>query len=342
MSAIAILLILVIAMAASAALLALLARILPPDFLAAGINSRSNHTQPARQIGGLAVMPAALAAMALSLVWVTEPGPIMAAMAGTALLLAVGYADDRWHLSVGPRLLCQVAAAILFVVMLGPEARIFPGVLPLVVERAIAAFVLVWFINLTNFMDGLDLMVVAGIGVPHAVLAILGMLSLIDTTTAAIAAALAGAVIGFAPRNRPPAGTFLGDSGSLGAGYLTGIVVILLACANPLAALLPFLFFLADSTSVLLLRLARRENVLQAHSAHAYQLARRSGRSVYWVTSRVALLSLCLGALAAIALARGNPIVNLIAVAAGLGATALLIVVMRGATRERQARTGVK
>lgn len=41
-------------------LLAGLIRLLPSHFLAAGINERSNHTQPARQLGGLAIVPVTL------------------------------------------------------------------------------------------------------------------------------------------------------------------------------------------------------------------------------------------------------------------------------------------
>ncbi len=342
MSAITILSVLVLAMVSSALLLAVLARMLPADFLAAGINSRSNHTQPARQIGGLAVVPATLAAMATALLWVPDPWPIVTAAAGTIPLFLVGYADDRWNLPVVPRLICQLAAAILFVALLDPRMRVFPEVLPLTIERTLMVFLLVWFINLTNFMDGLDLMVVSGIGLPHAMLAALGMLSLIEPAAAAISAALAGALIGFSQRNRPPAGIFLGDSGSLCAGYLTGAVIILLACTNPVAALLPFLFFLADSTSVLVLRLARRENVLQAHSVHAYQLARRGGRSVYWITGHVAMLSVFCCLLAAAALLQDSTSMNIVVATAGLAATTASIIHMRGTLGGRQSHTSGK
>ncbi len=82
--------------------------------------------------------------------------------------------------------------------------------------------------------------------------------------------------------------------------------------------------------------------MLQVHSVHAYQLALRSGRSIDWLTSRVACLSLLVGTLAAIVLARASLAVDLIAVAGGIMATALAVFVMHGSPHRHLARTGVK
>jgi UDP-N-acetylmuramyl pentapeptide phosphotransferase/UDP-N-acetylglucosamine-1-phosphate transferase len=319
------------ALLTSAGLLFVLARVLPSDFLLAGTSSRSNHAQPARQIGGLAAAPAAIAILVAASFYVdaADASFLLAAAAGAALLAAVGYVDDRLELPVMPRLACQIAAVVLLLASLGADFRILPDAVPIVLERAATAILLMWFVNLTNFMDGVDLMVVAGIGVPHALLTLFGFL----TGTgggAVISAAVAGAVFGFAPYNTPPARIFLGDSGSLAIGFLTGAVVLLIARDHPVAAFLPFLYFIADSTSVLLLRLAKGENVLEAHSFHAYQLARRAGQSSVSIAMSVAILSmLCtLSAIAAI-LSQSAAIVAL-SLAASSAASAALIARMRG------------
>ncbi len=159
---------------------------------------------------------------------------------------------------------------------------------------------LVWFTNLTNFMDGLDWMVVSGIGLPHALLALCGLVGLVDGDVALFCAAIAGALLGFAPANAHPARLFLGDSGSLAIGFLTGVAVLWLAERHGVAALLPFLYFLVDSGSVIILRLLRGENVLRAHSFHAYQVARRSGEAVAAIVTRISLFGVLTVALFAL------------------------------------------
>jgi UDP-N-acetylmuramyl pentapeptide phosphotransferase/UDP-N-acetylglucosamine-1-phosphate transferase len=281
-------------------LLALLERRLPADFLVAGINQRSNHDHPVRQIGGLAAVPALLAVLTGAFAWTDAPIDAFAALAGCALMFVVGYLDDRHDLPVLPRFGAQFVAALLFVLALGDDVRILPAIVPLGLERAAAVVFLVWFTNLTNFMDGLDWMVVSGIGLPHALLALCGLAGIVEGDVALVCAAVAGALLGFAPANMHPARLFLGDSGSLAIGFLTGVTVLWLAARHGAAALLPFLYFLVDSSSVIVLRLLRGENVLKAHSFHAYQVARRSGETVPAIVTRVALLGILCVALFAL------------------------------------------
>ena len=115
-----------------------------------------------------------------------------------------------------------------------------------------------------------------------------------------VALALCGAVIGFAPVNRPVARLFLGDVGSLPIGLLLGwLLVVLAASGHFAAALLLPLYYLADATITLLRRLAKGEPVWQAHRSHFYQRATDNGFSVYQIVGRVFLLNIALTALAA-------------------------------------------
>ena len=93
-----------------------------------------------------------------------------------------------------------------------------------------------------------------------------------DATVVAIA--LFGAMIGFAPFNRPVARLFLGDVGSLPIGLILGWLLLLLAAHGHLAAalLLP-LYYLADATITLLRRLIKGDLPTQAHRDHFYQRA---------------------------------------------------------------------
>jgi UDP-N-acetylmuramyl pentapeptide phosphotransferase/UDP-N-acetylglucosamine-1-phosphate transferase len=115
-----------------------------------------------------------------------------------------------------------------------------------------------------------------------------------------VALALCGAIVGFAPFNRPVARLFLGDVGSLPIGLIVGWLLVLLAGGGHFAAalLLP-LYYLADATITLLRRLAKGEQVTQAHRTHFYQRATDNGFSVYQIVGRVFVTNVVLAGLAA-------------------------------------------
>ena len=110
----------------------------------------------------------------------------------------------------------------------------------------------VWFVNLVNFMDGIDWMTVAEAVPITAAIVVLGLAGVVPPLATLVALALLGAILGFAPFNRPVARLFLGDVGSLPVGLVLGWLLLLLAVSGHLAAalLLP-LYYLADATITL-------------------------------------------------------------------------------------------
>lgn len=291
----------------AAAGLALLCRLLPGSFLAAGTNERSNHAKPARQIGGLAVVPAGLvAAHAFG-------GPVATlTMAAIALLWLSGLADDWKPHGARFRLAIQFLAAGLALAATGVPS--FLGFLPDALGFGLSACFLVWTINMVNFMDGLDLITVSGAGIP---LAFLGFcLALAESGLAPLAGAMAGGLAGFALFNRPPASVFLGDNGSLPLGLTAGLAILALADqVGPLAALAPMAYYFWDSGLTLLRRLINGENILTAHSSHAYQRAFRAGSPAGRVAVIVSAGSLVCGACTLLAM-HASPIA--LQMAAGL------------------------
>src|SRR5207244_11626088 len=105
--------------------------------------------------------------------------------------------------------------------------------------------------------------------------ALLGPIGAAPPQAVLVALTLLGAIVGFAPFNRPVARLFLGDVGSLPIGLMLGWIMLLLAGRGHLAAalLLP-LYYLADATLTLGRRLLRREAVWEAHRTHVYHRAR--------------------------------------------------------------------
>ena len=117
-------------------------------------NERSMHAVPVPVGAGVAIVAVALSLWAFSQGLALHGGHLMlgAALAGLA---ALSWTDDRHPLSPGVRLAVQVLAIAALLLSLEPEARALPG-LPLPVERVLLALAWLWFVNLFNFMDGID------------------------------------------------------------------------------------------------------------------------------------------------------------------------------------------
>jgi UDP-N-acetylmuramyl pentapeptide phosphotransferase/UDP-N-acetylglucosamine-1-phosphate transferase len=293
-------------------------------------NARSSHREPTPQGGGVAVIVATLVAtwLYVSLADTTgigAPGDVLALTIAVLALAATGAVDDIRPLPVGLRLALQCAAVGLLLAFIPAEARIIPG-LPWWIERAGLLIGGVWFVNLTNFMDGIDWMTVAETVPVVGAIILLGVLGVMPALPLAVAVALFGAIIGFAPFNKPIARLFLGDVGSLPIGLLLAWLLFHVAASGHLAAaiLLP-LYYLADTALTLLRRARAREPIWQAHRSHFYQRATDGGFSINAIVLRVFLLNLALGALAMITVVRPHGSVFVAALGVGAALVGMLL-----------------
>lgn len=275
-------------------------------------NERSSHSRPTPRGGGLAVTPvvllawAAIAAMGGGL---TGQWPVIAAAAG---LLALSWLDDKAGLPAKLRLGLHVVAVGIGLATMPADQLIFQGWLPLWADRLIGLGLWVWFVNLYNFMDGID-----GItGVETACLA-LGLVLLQDRA-APMAAVIGGAGLGFLVWNWHPAKIFLGDSGSVPLGYVLGWLLLSAAGQGHWAAalILPA-YYLADATLTLAKRAYRGENLLQAHRQHFYQQAVRGRASHAFVAGVILGANLLL--IAAAQAAEQQPGIGLAAAVVAVG-----------------------
>src|SRR5882724_11731951 len=292
-------------------------------------NARSSHVTPTPQGGGIAVMAATGIAAALpGLLGVPYLGnAILVVLTAAFSLAAVGMIDDLRPIPVFPRLALQLAAVTLLFVALPSQIRILETI-PISLERALLILGLLWFINLVNFMDGLDWMTVAEMLPMTAALAGFAFFGQAPSDVLPIALALAGALLGFAPFNRPVARLFLGDVGSLPIGLLTGWCLLELASHQHFAAalLLP-LYYIADATITLFRRLASGERFWDAHRSHFYQQATDNGLGVRKVIAEVFLLNVLLAGLATVSIAIRSTGVDLAMLA--LGAIAVMTLLVR-------------
>jgi len=298
-------------------------------------NARSSHLTPTPQGAGIAVIAAVVAASAIAIALHAFPEgatlPLTIIVAATLAMACVGAIDDIRPLPIIPRLLLQAVIVAAVIYSLPKELRIVP-VVPWSLERLILLLGGLWFVNLVNFMDGIDWMTAAEVIPLTATFALLGAAHALPSYGAFLAAALGGAVVGFAYFNRPIARVFLGDVGSLPIGLLLGWLLVLLAANGHLAAaiLMP-LYYLADATVTLLRRLIRSERVWQAHRTHFYQLATEREFSVREIVAYVFLLNIFLCALATATVFVPAVPIQPLALVAGCGVVAaLLFVFARG------------
>jgi UDP-N-acetylmuramyl pentapeptide phosphotransferase/UDP-N-acetylglucosamine-1-phosphate transferase len=211
----------------------------------------------------------------------------------------------------------QILAVGVVIATLPADFQMTPF-LPWWLERILLVLAGVWFVNLTNFMDGLDWMTVAEFVPLTAGLVLLGATGAVPAYAVVCALALLGALIGFAPFNRPVARLFLGDVGSLPLGLLVGWLLALLANKGHLAAaiLLP-LYYLMDATITLFRRLTRGEQVWQAHRTHFYQRATDNGFTVTQVVGHVFAVNLVLIGLAVLCVRINTPAIEIVALISG-------------------------
>jgi UDP-N-acetylmuramyl pentapeptide phosphotransferase/UDP-N-acetylglucosamine-1-phosphate transferase len=296
-------------------------------------NTRSSHKVPTPQGGGIVVVGATIAVSGGVLFFSTAARASAFSLVGlfcaVLLIAAVGVMADKRPIAPVPRLVLQTFAIAAALTTLPPELRLLP-VLPWWSERILLLTGALWFVNLVNFMDGLDLMTVAEMVPVTATLGIIGLLGVLPWPETVISFALCGAMIGFAFFNRPVAKLFLGDVGSLPIGLLLAWLLLLLAGNGGRAAaiLLP-LYYLADSTITLLRRVAKGESVWQAHRSHFYQRATDRGFRVIDVVARVLAVNVGLALLALTTIIWSTDIV---ALSAGAAIVAwLLITLVRGA-----------
>ncbi|UUX50797.1 glycosyltransferase family 4 protein [Nisaea acidiphila] len=248
-------------------------------------NERSSHDVPKPRGGGIAVIAVMLTGWIGWLVLAGNIDGTAFAIAGLTLILAaLSFIDDLRNLPARLRLIVQalcVAAGLWFTV---PGNGLTDGLLPLWLELPVAGFAWLWFVNLFNFMDGIDgITGVETVSIGGGVFGLV-MLGGVSAALEVPALAMVAAISGFLVWNWQPSRIFIGDVASIPLGFLIGWMLLETAGSMSgltgwaAAVLLPA-YYLFDATFTLAKRLIRRENVFEAHRQHFYQQATQRGFS---------------------------------------------------------------
>jgi UDP-N-acetylmuramyl pentapeptide phosphotransferase/UDP-N-acetylglucosamine-1-phosphate transferase len=195
-------------------------------------------------------------------------------LAAAASLAAMSWIDDRrGGLPPVVRLLGHTLAVALLLLSLGAEQRLLPAI-PAVAERVLLGLAWVWFINLFNFMDGIDGLAGTETIAVAGGYVLIASVSPLEEPMANLGLVIAAAAAGYLVWNWHPAKVMMGDTGSIALGFLLGWLLIDLVLRGhaAAAAILP-LSFVADATLTLVRRVLRGEKPWQPHREHAYQRA---------------------------------------------------------------------
>ena len=212
---------------------------------------RKVHKKPIPRIGGLAIFSAfviaTIAAVFFSDIEIEIQFEIVGLIISGTLMMLVGLIDDYKNLPAKVKLLGQIIAAAVLVIIFDVRIDFITDPFGdyIYLEWLAIPATLFWLVGITNtvnLIDGLDGLA-AGVSAIAAVTILLVALEDNILLVAVLTAALAGAAVGFLFYNFNPACIFMGDSGALFLGFmLAGISVIgAVKCAATIALIVPIL-----------------------------------------------------------------------------------------------------
>ena len=260
--------------------------------LVASVNERSSHTTPTPHGGGIAISITWF--IGLSYLFITNQIDIelFSALLLGIVISVISFFDDIYELSPKFRLITQSLVAIGGLIFLGGFESLNFGFFEIenqIITNFFAFFMIIWFINLYNFLDGIN-----GYAGSEAVFLSLAGLLIFGGAHFGI---LAVAVLGFLFWNWNKAKIFMGDVGSTLLGYNIAIFTIYYSNQESLNFwiwIILFSMYLFDATLTLIRRKLNGEKLTQAHKKHAYQRLTQSGWSHYKVTNYLILINIVL------------------------------------------------
>ncbi len=265
-------------------------RLAPKLQLLQHANARSSHSKPTATGGGVSF---AFIGLMIGFAFCFMQPKMLPYMLFAALLTIVGLLDDLFEVRALWRFAIQFLSTIVLFWSVGTidfaVSLLGPGLFFFALLGCLLAAI--WWLNLVNFMDGIDGLVATQSAAIMFCAVLLG--PIVFGTPMGIfelwGVIVASAVLGFLMLNFPPARIFMGDAGSyfIAAAMLAmflfsssqtpHVIVAWLLLAAPLVC---------DATGTLVVRFLQREKWYAPHRQHLYQkLSRR------WSSHRLATLA---------------------------------------------------
>lgn len=232
-------------------------------------NERSSHSIPTPRGGGLAIVICWYIGITILFTQGLMDKALFKALLSGVILAVVGIIDDIISLKPSTRMLFQTLASALAIYFIGGFQVYYFENMPQFLHLIISAFSvigIIWFINLYNFLDGID---------AYASLeAIFVAGALFYFTQSPIFVVLLVSTFGFLIWNWPKAKIFMGDVGSTQLGFILIVLGIYFHNEHTLnftSWLVLTSLFWFDATFTLIRRIKNKEKISQAHKKHAYQ-----------------------------------------------------------------------
>jgi len=252
---------------------------------------RSSHTIATPYGGGIAI--AITWIMGLWYLYMSnyiDHNLFLSLMIGIPIFIT-GYIDDLYKLSPKIRIVIQSLAAIGGLYILGGLSEVnlvFYQITNPFIVNSFAFLMILWFINLYNFMDGID-----GYAGSEAIFLSISGLFIFGGEHFIV---LIVSVLGFLVWNWHKAKIFMGDAGSTLLGYVIAIYTIYYAnqeSNNLWIWIILFGLFWFDATVTLFRRYQEGEKLSQGHRKHSYQRLTQVG----WSHSKVVIASIVINLL---------------------------------------------
>lgn len=318
--------------------------------IVARVVSRSVHTEPKPFLGGLAMYLAFAVVVLLS--GAAAEREVQGILICGGLIMLLGVIDDKIALKAKVKFLGQIAIAALLVYQFGVEINFIFSPLG---ERYIffgpwagplTVFWIVAFVNVMNFIDGLDGLA-AGISTIGALTLLLVSVQQELSTAVVLSAALAGTTVGFLRYNFNPAKIFMGDAGSMFLGFTLAALSVhgVLKSTLAVSVVVPVLALavpIFDTAFAIFRRVATGRSIGEADKDHLHHRLLRLGLShrntvlVMWAVS--AWLGLSAVAVTEVPLAQALIIVGLVLVGIFVGARKLGLLTVSEAKEKNPGR----
>lgn len=267
---------------------------------------RGVHKKPMPRMGGVAIVLGFT--VTVLMIFFFDKGmstkQFVGFLSGALLIAALGVLDDMKNLPAKLKFCVQIVAALI-VIFSGIQINVVLWPVTAALQKFSIPITLVWIVGVTNavnLIDGLD-----GLAAGVSSIAALSLMVLCimtgSNTAVVLTAALAGACLGFLPRNFNPAEIFMGDTGSTFLGFVLAVTSILgvfkgyalLAVSVSVLCLgLPVF----DTIFAMLRRMAKHQPIMQPDRGHLHHRLIDRGFSQKQAVLILYAISFCLGCLA--------------------------------------------
>ncbi len=240
-------------------------------------NERSSHKNPTPKVGGLAVAIVWFSGLFYLYITNNIDHKLFFSFIPGILLVVIGIIDDIIAIKPLYRLIFQLIVSGIALFILGGLGKLNLGFFTFenrLILSILALLGIIWFINLFNFLDGID----GYIGMEIVFITSSAILLFNDR----IAPVLLASTLGFLIWNWQPAKIFMGDVGSTLLGFNIAVFSIYYQNTSKSSLLIWLMLssvFWFDATLTLFRRFKKKEPLIVPHKKHAFHRIVQSGFS---------------------------------------------------------------